>query len=166
MLRRRAPLALWATAAPILVFASPAGAGGGCHAAGEGQTTGSGDRVDMVDMCMTPTVLHVDEGRVVTFTNKDGVEHNLYGVGWGTDRLGRGDAHNERFDDAGTFPYTCTLHPGMNGAIVVGDEAIPTEPIASVTAEQDNGATSALPVVAAGVGALGVGYAVGRRRRA
>jgi len=30
------------------------------------------------------------------------------------------DEQSVTFDDAGTYPYMCPLHPGMIGAIVVG----------------------------------------------
>jgi hypothetical protein len=39
------------------------------------------------------------------------------------------------FDEAGVYPYVCTWHPGMVGAVVVGDatEQPASEPVAGVT---------------------------------
>jgi hypothetical protein len=34
-----------------------------------------------------------------------------------------GDGFEHLFAAAGIYPFACTLHPGMNGAVVVGDVA-------------------------------------------
>jgi hypothetical protein len=44
-----------------------------------------------------------------------------------------------RFDERGIYPYACALHPGMSGAIVVGD---PADAVAAGTTG-DSGATTA-----------------------
>src|SRR5687768_5418921 len=103
----------------LVVTAPSSSAGGGCHGA---QTEGTGTTVEMTGMCFTPTVLHVDPGTEVEWINRDPLAHVVIGVGWGDwQELGNGDAVTHRFDEAGTFPYTCNLHPGMNGVVVVGD---------------------------------------------
>ena len=99
-------------------------AGGGCmHSTGP--TTGRGDAVEMLDYCFTSTVLYVERGTDVTWTNRDDTGHNIVGVGgtWGNPdlTLNTGDTASYRFDEDGVFPYACWIHPGMIGAIVVGD---------------------------------------------
>jgi plastocyanin len=99
-------------------------AGGGCmHSTGP--TTGRGDAVEMLDYCFTSTVLYVERGTDVTWTNRDDTGHNIVGVGgtWGNPdlTLNEGDTASYRFDEDGVFPYACWIHPGMIGAIVVGD---------------------------------------------
>jgi plastocyanin len=101
-----------------------ASAGGGCmHSTGP--TTGRGNTVEMLDMCFTSTVLYVERGTDVTWTNRDPMGHNIVGVGgtWGGPdlTLSPGDTVSYRFDEDGVFPYACWIHPGMIGAIVVGD---------------------------------------------
>jgi plastocyanin len=101
-----------------------AAAGGGCmHSTGP--TTGRGDSVEMLDYCFTSTVLYVERGTDVTWTNRDDTGHNIVGVGgtWGNPdlTLNTGDTASYRFDEDGVFPYACWIHPGMIGAIVVGD---------------------------------------------
>jgi plastocyanin len=102
--------------------AGPASAGGGCHRAEtEGQDEGTGTTVEMRQMCFGPTVLRVEAGSEVTFINRDEVTHRLDGVGWGSDLpLAPGTRTTHRFDQPGTYPYTCILHIGMSGAVVVG----------------------------------------------
>ena len=117
-----------------------ASAGGGCHggvtendASGQEDTT-----IRIIDACFTATVTTVDPGTPVTFVNTDDFVHNVGGNEWGhyDDLLG-GDAFTVSFDEAGTYPFACTYHPGMTGAIIVGDgkgaagaEAITVEPFA------------------------------------
>lgn len=103
-----------------LAAPAAAGGGGGCHE----MTEGAGDAVELVDFCFTPSVLRVAPGTEATWTNQDLVEHVVVGTGWSLDSmLGAGDSGSHRFDDAGTYPYTCYLHPGMNGVVLVGDAA-------------------------------------------
>jgi hypothetical protein len=79
----------------------------------------------MLDYCFTSTVLYVERGTDVTWTNRDDTGHNIVGVGgtWGNPdlTLNNGDTASYRFDEDGVFPYACWIHPGMIGAIVVGD---------------------------------------------
>ena len=100
-----------------------AAAGGGCHATG--MTMGRGNTVDLSDMCFDSTVLYVEPGTDVTWTNRDATAHNVVGVAdaWGDPglTLHEGDTVSYRFDEDGVFPYACWIHPGMIGAIVVGD---------------------------------------------
>ena len=35
--------------------------------------------------------------------------------------MAKGDAFTATFDGAGIYPFACQYHPGMTGAIVVGD---------------------------------------------
>ena len=144
----------------LVVTASPSAAGGGCHSA---QTEGEGTTVEMAGMCFTPTVLHVEPGTEVTFVNRDPLAHIALGVGWGEwKELGTGDAITHRFDETGTFPYTCNLHPGMSGVVVVGDDV---QPISS-TREESSGSTSVV-VPALAAAAVGAGaFVLGRRQRA
>ena len=144
----------------LVVTASPSAAGGGCHTA---QTEGEGTTVEMAGMCFTPTVLHVEPGAEVTFVNRDPLAHIALGVGWGEwKELGTGDRITHTFDSAGTFPYTCNLHPGMSGVVVVGEGDV--QPIAS-TREESSGSTSPLVPALAAL-AVGGAFVLGRRQRA
>lgn len=119
---RRSMVLLGATVlAALTIPALPAAAGGGgaCH--GE-STTGQGDTVEMLGACFTPTTLRIDPGDTVNFVNRDPIVHNVGGGAWGsTEDMDKGDAFTATFAEAGIFPYACTYHPGMTGAIVVGD---------------------------------------------
>jgi len=178
-LRRRACIASLALVAAPFVMTEPAAAGGGCHrGAEEGQTEGTGTTVNLEMNCMNPTVLHAEAGEAITFVNRDKMMHNLYGVGWGFDSVdGSGVTHV--FDEPGTYPFACLIHPGMVGAVVIGDgesaaaktpSAPDAAPETDAVPEAETEESSALPMVpasAAAVGAAGVaiGYLVRRSRK-
>ena len=107
--------------ATVLAVASPAQAGGGCHS---GASNGSGTTVEMKNMCFTPTVLHVRPGDSVTFVNRDEMQHTVTGTSelFGSyTALTPGQSATYRFAANGVYAYSCIFHPGMTGAVVVGD---------------------------------------------
>jgi plastocyanin len=114
-----------------------ASGGGGC---GGPVTDGTGEAVAIRQFCFEPTVLVVPGGGEVTFTNEDGFPHNVLGANasWGTfARMGEGKIRTYSFDEPGVYPYVCTWHPGMVGAIVVGDGT--GEPIEAEAASRLSG---------------------------
>ena len=121
-------------------------AGGGCHIP---PTTGRGDSVDIAALCFDATVLYVEPGTDVTWTNRDAMTHVVVGVGdsWGDPGISliQGDTVSYRFDQDGVYPYSCLIHPGMVGAIVVGD-GVGTDPagVVPVTTENSNAASTAV----------------------
>lgn len=102
--------------------AAVAGGGGGCYGPA---SDGSGTRAVIEELCFTPTVLHVDPGSTVTWVNRDrGIPHTVTGANraWGSlEELRLGEEATFRFDRNGVYPYYCVYHPGMSGAVVVGD---------------------------------------------
>jgi plastocyanin len=112
-------VAAGATAVLVAPWSGPALAGGGCHG---GLTQGEGDTVEMSKACFGPSILRVDPGTEVTFMNLDPVVHNVSANGWGQlDDMHQGDAFTATFREDGIYPFACSYHPGMTGAIVVGE---------------------------------------------
>ena len=73
--------------------------------------------------CFDPTIVEVSPGTTVTWTNDDPYPHMVTGANqrWGsTDLIAAGGSISETFDEPGVYPYTCMLHAGMTGAVVVG----------------------------------------------
>lgn len=109
----------------LLIVVAPAAvkAGGGCHRPdGSVYTEGSATVVRM-DVCsFAPTVARVPVGTTVRFLNTANLDHVVLGRSgtWGSDTLRPGKEFSETFKAAGTYPFSCPLHPGMVGAIVVG----------------------------------------------
>jgi plastocyanin len=125
--RVRWSLALAAgTIAALAVGTTPASAGGGCHSSASAART---TRVEIRDLCFGPTVAYVEPGATVRWTNQDSFEHTVTGLGWqwGSEaNLTESAVLSQRFTKPGVYPYSCILHPGMVGAIVVGDAGSPT----------------------------------------
>ena len=183
MARRTWTLMATASLLLLIVPAAPAGAGGGCH---EGVTQGEGDTAELVDACFTPTTLQIEPGGDVTFVNKDPMVHNVGGNLWGHfDDLNPGDAFTATFEQPGIYPYACTYHPGMTGAIVVGDglgagngetvavssyprsEPSPVVEVRTVTERASRAPVTVGWLAGAAIGfGLGLGAAVLVRRRA
>jgi plastocyanin len=112
-----------AVGAASIVMPRAAHAGGTCHD-GSGVTDSRGTMVAMTNNCFVSTILRVDEGDTVTFHNKDEAPHTVTGVAWtwGDDKeIAGGEQVQHVFDENGVYVYTCILHPGMAGAVVVGD---------------------------------------------
>jgi len=120
-------LVLMAIPAAALAFGAPAAnAGGSCHS---DATVAAGIRVTLSQLCFGPTVLYVKPGETVTWTNKDSTAHTVTGLGfrWGSGGdLLQGNAVSYRFAQTGIYPYSCIIHPGMVGAVVVGDAGSPS----------------------------------------
>lgn len=124
---KRAAIAL-AIAIPVLgiVSGDTAHAGGGCHSVAPGFSDSRSTAVSMNECKFIPAVVRVDPGASVQWTNDDNVTHMVAGVAgsWGKpEQYDTGDGVTHAFDKPGVYPYYCELHPGMVGAVVVGDGA-------------------------------------------
>ena len=106
-MHRMAAMALaLGVSALTLAGGTPAQAGGGCHSnvfSDEAKTT-----VELSKSCFSPTVVRVQAGDQVTWTNSD-------------EEIDPGKSVSYQFDNPGVFPYFCIFHPSMAGAVVVGD---------------------------------------------
>jgi plastocyanin len=149
-------------AATIVLALAPAvsaqaSGGGGC---GETITEGRGTEVEIEDFCFTPTVLYAAPGDTVTWTNRDGVPHNVGGANmvWGSfEHFKLDESISHTFSEPGVYSYVCNLHPGMVGTVVVGDD-VAMSPASAVTSDGD-----ATWVVVAAILAAAVGVTMGRR---
>jgi plastocyanin len=68
-----------------------------------------------------PNPINVSVGSSVTWTNTDSVTHTVTSDNsvFNSGTLPAGQSYSFTFSTAGTFPYHCTLHPGMVGTVVV-----------------------------------------------
>jgi plastocyanin len=171
---RRALLTIVAVAAAGTALpVTPAIAGGGCLGK---PTEATASTVELRKSCFTATVTHVDPGQQVAFVNRDGLTHNVIGFGtlWGDIQgIGAGETRRFTFTEDGIFPYACTLHPGMVGAVVVGDERHAGDAGESVIAAgpstpsrgRGDAPDNRLPEIALALAALVLGTGIVLRRR-
>ena len=68
-----------------------------------------------------PDELNVAVGTTVTWMNTDSISHTSTSnaAGWNSGIVAPGGQFSFAFQTAGTFPYHCTIHPGMVGTVVV-----------------------------------------------
>lgn len=124
----------------LLAAAVPAAAGGGCHVAEFSDQPS--DVVKAYGNCFYPTVARVDVGDTVRWHSGDEMSHTVTAVAEGfrsLDELTIDSRLRLTFDEPGVFPYTCLLHPGMGGAIVVGDGVV-----AEAEDEDEDGSSGSL----------------------
>jgi len=62
----------------------------------------------------------VKAGAKVTWYNEDSRPHAVSGDGWGSAEIAPGKAWSKTFDLAGTYAYSCSLHPSEKGELIVG----------------------------------------------
>jgi plastocyanin len=75
--------------------------------------------VDAKDLKFIPPAIEAKPGTEVTWRFVDGsVPHNVKGDGFASETQSRG-TFSHRFTQAGEYRYTCTLHAGMAGRVVV-----------------------------------------------
>ena len=75
--------------------------------------------VDIKDFAFSPDTITVTKGTTVTWTNKDSAAHTVKGTGFISGTLNQGQTYSQTFNEAGTFEYECSIHPGMRGKVIV-----------------------------------------------
>jgi plastocyanin len=89
---------------------------------GGGEQGGGGAEVKMEGIEFNPAEVSVSKGDTVTWVNEDSVGHDVTGDSFKSGDPGglqNGDTFKFTFKKAGTFDYVCTVHPGMDGSVVV-----------------------------------------------
>jgi len=158
---RRIALAVFAAALTFLALSAPTSAGGCVNEARP--TDGTSPDVRIVNCQFVSGVLRVPVGTTVTWTNADWLPHEVSGIGWGGVQrmLMPGETFSHEFTDAGAYPYSCPLHPGMAAIVLVGDTSAWKAPDAE---NRDPGwiATALLASLLVGVTGFAAGRYLGR----
>jgi plastocyanin len=79
------------------------------------------DQVLIEGFAFDPGTITVTPGTTVTWTNQDPTEHTVTAKdgSFTSEPLPSGKGYRVTFDQAGTFAYTCAIHPTMTGTIEV-----------------------------------------------
>jgi plastocyanin len=84
-------------------------------------TLGAGD-VSIANFAFTPKIVKVSAGSKVTWRNDDDVPHKIQSSDnrfRGSPLLDTKGVYAVDFKESGEFPYFCSLHPTMQGKVVV-----------------------------------------------
>jgi len=107
--------------AAVLVAAVGCGGSGGSYGSGPTNSGGSTSKqIAVKNNAFDPSATTVPVGSTVTWTWAQGsVSHNVtFSDGTKSPDQSTG-SYSRLFDTAGTYPYTCTIHPGMSGSVTV-----------------------------------------------
>jgi plastocyanin len=118
-MKRTIALALVAALAGLVLAgcSAPASTGGST-----GGTTGGAAKsvsVEIKEFSFQPATVEIAVGGTVKWTNADPATHTVKGEGWGSGDLAQGASYENTFATAGTFQYSCGVHPSMTGEVVV-----------------------------------------------
>ena len=95
--------------------------GGGTTTGGgaTGGTSGGGVTITEQNFAFNPSTATVKVGETVTFTNQDSAPHNMSIDGQELGSQNQGESKTWTPTKAGTFPFSCVIHPSMTGQITV-----------------------------------------------
>jgi plastocyanin len=128
--RRRTPLALVAGALALMLVACPAEDPTEPDPPDPGPPEAEETRVEIAGNAFQPSEVTISAGTVVLWVNNDGFDHTItHGEnGQPVDDplidtpIGPEQEQDLVFDEPGTYPITCTLHPQMNMTVIVEEE--------------------------------------------
>lgn len=103
------------------------------------QTQNTANTVNIQNMAFNPSTLNVKVGTTVTWVNRDSTAHDVVsdtGL-FNSGNLNNGQSYSYTFNQAGSFPYHCGIHPSMTGTIVVSA----TAPVSSNNSSSSGGSS-------------------------
>ncbi|MGD1005257.1 MAG: cupredoxin domain-containing protein [Methanoregulaceae archaeon] len=86
------------------------------------QASVSANTISINNFAFKPQTITVKAGSIVRWENLDPVSHRIMfndkSVS-GSDVLSYSQSFSKKFDQAGSFPYYCSIHPDMTGTVIV-----------------------------------------------
>jgi plastocyanin len=99
--------------------------GGGSSGSGSSSTTSAGPAMTATvvakNLAFTPATVRLQAGGTVTWKLNDSpTPHNVTATdkAYASENLTSGE-YTHTYDQPGTYKYTCTIHPGMKGTVIV-----------------------------------------------
>lgn len=82
---------------------------------------GNNVQVAMVNRSYDPATVTIRVGDTVTWANQSSIQHDVVADNgeFKSKLFGQGETFSFTFAKAGTFPYHCSIHPGMTGTVIV-----------------------------------------------
>lgn len=82
-------------------------------------TKAESNTVNIQNFAFNPGTLTIKKGATVTWTNNDSAPHQIKSGTFNSNLLDKGQTFSFTFSEAGTFDYSCSIHPSMMGKIIV-----------------------------------------------
>ncbi len=117
----------WNRAAIAMVFALLLGS---LIAVGNATSASADVSVTIANFAFMPTPLTIPVGTTVVWTNQDAASHTATSdpgsaFAFDTGTLAKGQSGKVTFNQVGTFPYHCMIHPNMVATVIVTGGAAP-----------------------------------------
>jgi plastocyanin len=83
---------------------------------------GAGNAVTIQNFAFNPVTITISKGQTVTWTNMDSAPHTVTSTTGYFDSgpISQGQTFSHTFNTAGTFEYSCTIHPSIpHGTVIV-----------------------------------------------
>lgn len=71
------------------------------------------------NFAFNPSEITVKKGGTVTWTNNDSAPHQIKSATFNSGPLSSGQNFSFTFNEAGSFDYSCAIHPSMTGKVIV-----------------------------------------------
>jgi len=84
--------------------------------------------VNIQNFAFNPASITVPKGTTVTWVNQDSANHEIVNDAQGSiaqgalftsNSLPKGASYSFKFDNTGTYPYLCSIHPSMKATVIV-----------------------------------------------
>jgi len=82
--------------------------------------------VDIKGYAFNPSIITISTGTTVIWTQMDSTDHTVTGSGFDSGTLSQGQTFRRTFYDAGTYSYSCSIHPTMIGTVIVTGTVTPS----------------------------------------
>ncbi|MCL5010877.1 MAG: cupredoxin family copper-binding protein [Patescibacteria group bacterium] len=76
-------------------------------------------QVAIKNFAFEPAELQIGVGAEVKWTNQDPVNHTITGADFQSGQISNGQAYSHIFETAGSYDYHCSIHPSMQGRVIV-----------------------------------------------
>ena len=75
--------------------------------------------VSIEGFAFNPETMTVKAGTTVVWTNNDSASHDIKSDSFSSPSMANGQTFEFKFEDKGTYDYSCGIHPTMKGKIIV-----------------------------------------------
>lgn len=80
----------------------------------------SDSTISIKNFSFSPSIVTIKIGTTITWTNNDSVLHTVTSIdNFDSGNIAQGKTFSYTFDEVGIFEYLCTIHPYMQGKIIV-----------------------------------------------
>lgn len=106
-----------------VVFTSCSSNTGNINENSSGGTSNQTPAVSIENSSFKPSSLTVNKGATVVWTNNETTVHNIKAAMFNSPDLKKGETFEFTFTTAGTYNYSCGIHPSMTGKITVVEKS-------------------------------------------